>query len=219
MSTVDQYTSVVGADDLDDVCTPRPRRISATAKGFLPIATVQLADPEDRSPIAWAVGAHGGAGASTLARVIAPVADSGGRWPAKDEHRYCVVVCRSTWTGLDAAHSAVLQAQAGDTGGCEVLGVVIVADAPGRTPKPLVQREKVLEDLTRVWRVPYMQDFRVTSPEKLAVWTPSASTDQERKRGLRKAPATAEVASCIADLGNEIFHAAFSAYKTKEKDD
>lgn len=204
--------------EMDESLLFPPRKISATAKGFLPVAHQQLADPAERAPIAWAVGAHGGAGASTLASVIAPIADSGGQWPAYDQHRYCVVVCRSTWTGLDAAHSAVLQSQAGDTGGCEVLGVVIIADAPGRTPKPLVQREKVLEDLTHVWRVPYLPDFRVTAPDKLAVWTPAATTDHERKRGLRKAPATDEVAAAIAELGHEIFQAAFAAHTKNEKD-
>lgn len=221
MSTVDQDTReipLLRQRERDENQAPQLRKISSTAKGFLPVATESLANPEDRAPIAWAVGSHGGAGASTLARVIAPMADAGGQWPACEQHRFCVVVCRSTWTGLDAAHSAVLQSQAGDTGGCEVLGVVIIADAPGRTPKPLVQREKVLEDLTHVWRVPYLPDFRVTAPDKLAVWTPAATTDHERKRGLRKAQATDEVAAAIAELGHEIFQAAFAAHTKNEKD-
>ncbi|WP_245661521.1 hypothetical protein [Nocardia salmonicida] len=34
-----------------------------------------------RAPLVWMLGVHGGAGATTLAHVLAPAADARGRWP------------------------------------------------------------------------------------------------------------------------------------------
>lgn len=193
-------------------------RVSSTAKGFLPVATTALASQSDRVPIAWAVAAHGGAGATTLASVLAPVADSQGQWPAYDQHPFCVVVCRSTWTGLDAAHSAILQGQSGDTGGCIILGVVIIDDSPGKTPKLLLQRERVLEDLTTVWKVPYVRDFRVYAPDELAVWVPGKNSGDATRGRRRKKLATKVVPEALVELGQEIFQAACAAYKDQEKE-
>lgn len=198
--------------------TPRMKVDSHTHQA-LPIADEALWDGRGRAPVVWAVGAHGGAGASTLAQVLAPVGDAGARWPAHDEFGLCVVVCRSTRTGLDAAQSAVLQAQSGHAGSCEVLGVVIVADAPGKTPKSLRHRESVLEELTTVWRVPYLPGIRENDIEDLAVWQPTSDTDEVAGRGRKRAkkqPVTAAVPQVLADRGDDIFRAAFAAHSDKE---
>lgn len=84
-----------------------------------------------RAPVMWLLGAHGGAGVSTLARVWAPAADAHGGWPAHDRYRSVIVVARTHRTGLAAAHDLLLQSAAGLTGGCTVLGLALVPDAPG----------------------------------------------------------------------------------------
>ncbi|WP_147291518.1 DUF6668 family protein [Corynebacterium senegalense] len=195
-------------------------KVDARVAGALPVASTALWQGGGRAPIAWAVSAHGGAGATTLAQMLAPVGDAADQWPAHDEYPLCVVVCRSTRTGLDAAQSAILQSKSGHTGRCEVLGVVIVADAPGKTPKSLAQRETVLEELTTVWRVPYLTGIRENDVGDLAEWKPhrgSESDDGSKRTRRRKSPVTEEVPAAVAAVGEEIFNAAFAVHQQAEK--
>lgn len=194
-------------------------KVDAQAQRALPLSSQAVFEGSGRAPVAWAVAAHGGAGATTLGRVLAPVGDAGSQWPVHDEFTYCVVVCRSTRTGLDAAQSAVLQAQSGHAAQCQVLGVVIVADAPGRVPKPLVRRELVLEELSTVWRVPYLSGIRESNVADLAVWQPQPNAaDDDVQRGRRKKQAvTEDVPQVLAQLGEDIFQAAFVAHVQKDE--
>ena len=192
--------------------SPQQPRIKVDARAYqaLPWAIESLAPKGERDPVIWAVAAHGGAGASTLAKVLAPVGDAGQQWPVLDEFPFCVVVCRSTRSGLDAAHLVVLQAHSGHAGSCQVLGVVVIADAPGKTPKSLVRREKLIEDLTTVWRVPYIPGFRECENEELAVWIPSRERGEEKsKRRSKKIDVTEEVPVVLRDLGDIMFKQAF----------
>lgn len=220
MSIATTYQTQRGHPENNVEVTPR-MKVDSQTRHALPVADRTLFSGEGYSPVAWAVGAHGGAGASTLARMWAPVGDAGAVWPAKDEFPLCVVVCRSTRMGLDAAQSAVLQAQSGHADECEVLGVVIVADAPGKTPKSLARRETVLEELTQVWRVPYVPGIRENDVSDLAVWAPTPENDDEKTKGRgrkKKFPVTDEVPQTIAQLGTYIFDAAYAAHSLKDKD-
>lgn len=207
-------------NDTEEVTQPiRTLKVDEQVREALPVAQQQLWQSQQRAPVAWAVGAHGGAGTSTLAQVFAPVGDAGTQWPAADEHPWCVVVCRSTRTGLDAAQSAVLQAHSGNAGGCEVLGVVIVADAPGKTPKALRNRETVLEELTEVWRVPYVPGFREHATSELAQWVPTAgeASKPESKRAGQRVSVTERPPAQVAEVGAAVFRAAFAAFQAKEQ--
>lgn len=199
---------------------PAVLKVDAEVCEALPIADAALFADEERPPVAWFVGAHGGAGASTLGRLCAPMEDADKQWPAHDALPLCVVVCRSTRSGLDAAQSAILQAKSGNAGACTVLGVVIVADAPGKTPKVLRQREKVLEDLTTIWRIPYLAEIRETTPDSLAVWEPFKPEDKTRRRRRRqkKQPMTDSVHPALATVAQTIFNEAYKVFKEKEKE-
>lgn len=50
------------------------RRVSLPENAGLKVASSPLAPSGERSPLVWLVGAYGGAGTSTLARVLGPVA-------------------------------------------------------------------------------------------------------------------------------------------------
>ncbi|MHA2788308.1 DUF6668 family protein [Corynebacterium sp. S7] len=219
MSISTTYQKQRGQPENDVEVAPR-LKVDAQTRHALTVAEEPIFTGEGYSPVAWAVGAHGGAGATTLARTLAPVGDAGAAWPTKDEYPLCVVVCRSTRMGLDAAQSAVLQAKSGHAGECEVLGVVIVADAPGRTPKSLVRRETVLEELTHVWHVSYLPGIRENDVSDLAVWVPRSDSEDEGQRRSRKKnlPVTEEVPQTIAQLGANIFEAAYAAHSLKDKD-
>lgn len=195
-------------------------KVAADAADFLPIATYRQFTAESTQPIAWALAAHGGAGASTLSRVLAPVADAEGSWPSQDEFPYVAIVCRSTRMGLEAAHSAVLQAQAGRTGGCTLLGVVVVADAPGRVPKSLAQRVSVIEELTEVWHVGYETSIREAQIDELAEWVPGddASQSTGNRKNRRKKPATESTPADFTAVGEALFTAAFAAHTAKTEE-
>ena len=88
------------------------------------------------------VGAHGGAGASVLAGLLG-VEDAGVAWPAPragDEEVRVLVAARTSAYGIEAAQDAAVQWASGALGGVDLVGVVWVADAPGRLPRELRRR-------------------------------------------------------------------------------
>lgn len=116
----------------------------------------------------------------------------------------CVVVCRSTAMGLEDAHDVLLQARSGLAGDVTVLGLVVVADAPGRTPKALEQKISVMSQITdRVWRVPYLDQCRSEMREELPVWMPGDAP--ARKRRGRLPPGV--IPSVVGEIGEEMFTA------------
>lgn len=92
----------------------------------------------DGAPRLWIVGAHGGAGASTWARIL-NVGDAGASWPRHVNPTRAlsvVVCCRSTAAGLRAAQDVAIEWAAGALPG-QLVGLVVGADAPGRLPREL----------------------------------------------------------------------------------
>ncbi len=92
----------------------------------------------DGAPLLWTVGAHGGAGASTWARIL-NVGDAGASWPQHVNPTRAlsiVVCCRSTVAGLRAAQDVAIEWAAGALPG-QLVGLVVGADAPGRLPREL----------------------------------------------------------------------------------
>lgn len=203
------------AVDRGSVAPPAPVGDRTPTVGDLPVATTSLAAGEGAAPAFWCVAAHGGAGATTLAHMWAPAGDAGQRWPAADEFTGCVVVCRSTMTGLDAAHSVILQAERDEQLGCTLLGVVVIADAPGKVSKALKQKLTVLEELTTLWHLDYHLGVRDHLPHELATWVPTQETAATKRR-RKLPPVTEEVSAQVADLGRDIFLAAYQAAKTTD---
>lgn len=168
-----------------------------------------------RAPVFWTLGAHGGAAASTLARAWAPAGNPLRSWPAADEYPLVVVVARTHVTGLRAAHDLVLQATARQTGGCVFLGLVMVADAPGRLPQTLRRKLDVVETAARTaggqtWQLPYLEEYRVTEPEQMPIWDPTVVVPEQASR-WRRSDAPAQVAPELAAVGAGIFAAAREA--------
>ncbi|MEC3919312.1 DUF6668 family protein [Nocardia sp. CDC160] len=117
---------------------------------------------DGKVPSFWLLGAHGGAGVSTLAWMWSQAADCGRAWPAPvaDESKFVVLVARETVTGLAAADALLRQHHAELAGGCTVLGLVTVAARPGRM-STVIRRDLALYGaLTdRVWRVRWHEEF------------------------------------------------------------
>ena len=106
---------------------------------------VALPGPEERLPrrvvdddqaAVWWLGAHGGAGESTLEELFSGSRAAEHSWPLTAAERppaRVVLVARTHARGLVAAQSAIREWAAGDVP-VLLLGLVLIADAPGPAP-------------------------------------------------------------------------------------
>ncbi|MFI1409086.1 DUF6668 family protein [Streptomyces sp. NPDC020707] len=156
------------------------------------------AAPAEREPsphrgqrFAW-VNAHGGGGASTLARVLGG-ADLRGRWPepARGEPGGVLLVARTHAGGLRAVSQSLNALRTGDhPSGVDLLAVVLVADAPGRLPYRLGQRVRVLRSAAEVHRIPWIPAWRLGEevdplPRQVRALAELTSRPPGRGAGLR----------------------------------
>lgn len=205
-----------------DTSDARPRRVTRFARHEvrlrdeqrLPIADKPLHtrtevadDPATWSPAVWLVAAHGGAGTTTLSHMLAPFGDAGRRWPAADDNPWCVVVARENYSGLEAAQQVLLQAATGQAGECSALGVVTVADGPGKRPKKLASNLRVIEEISPVWRVGWIPDLKVTNPADIASWRPGQATPAKRKR-RRRVPIDQDIPDAVKTTAFDILQLA-----------
>lgn len=99
------------------------------------------------SPAVWLVGAHGGAGVSTLAHYWDFAGDARQQWPCgtdrERESPYVVVVCRETIEGLASAHDLILEHRNRGLQ-TELLGLVTIANTAGAAPKDVRQRRSIV---------------------------------------------------------------------------
>lgn len=132
----------------------------------------QLPTYDRQRPAAlWWVGAHGGAGESSLAALVPswPAAQHG--WPRAlgVELNRVVLVARTNMRGLRAAQAAATQWAAGLVPHAQVLGLVLVADAPGRLPRPLRDFAQVVSGgVPRTWHVPWIESWRLDERPSLS---------------------------------------------------
>ncbi|MGP4083558.1 DUF6668 family protein [Streptomyces sp. KR55] len=122
---------------------PEPARTSGTVRRF-----------------SW-VGTHGGSGVSTLAAVYGGQ-DCGRDWPGPGDPPSVLLVARTHAAGLAAVLHALEIFRRGEApAGLDLDAVVLVADAPGRLPRPLAQQTKLIESVVDVYRVPWVQAWRL----------------------------------------------------------
>ena len=92
----------------------------------------QRIDTPRPGPAVWLLGAHGGAGVSTLVHYLRFAGDSHRQWPCgtarETESPYVVIVARETSDGLKAAHELIREHH--DLGlASELLGLITVASS------------------------------------------------------------------------------------------
>ncbi|WP_017972370.1 DUF6668 family protein [Actinopolyspora halophila] len=124
------------------------------------------------SPRWWWLGVHGGAGVSTLSGLIPGGWDAARAWP---DPRIggppglvgVMLVCRSHQAGMSAASAAIRQWASGRTPPVQLWGLVIVADAPGRLPRPLKsQQKRLVGTVSRCVVVPWVEAWRTAAPSR-----------------------------------------------------
>ncbi|GED85426.1 DUF6668 family protein [Streptomyces sp. 6-11-2] len=104
---------------------------------------------------------HGGAGTTTLAAVYGGH-DCGRAWPGPGAPESVLLVARTHAAGLDAVTRALEVFRGGEApAGLDLDAVVLVADAPGRLPRRLAQRVKPIESVIDVYRVPWVEAWRL----------------------------------------------------------
>lgn len=199
------------------------RQVFLREDSMLPVATTSVATKTgstDPAPAVWLVGAHGGAGCTTLAHLCAPMGDAGQVWPAAEENPFCIVVCRSTKHGLERAHQAALQARAGEAGEIILLGVAIVEDTPEPCPKVLERKISVIERHFRTWRIPYLEEVRTVDLDELASWEPGDEHPQPRRKlGRKKPPLMTEVVpTAVMIAAEDIFSSAAEAHNKQKEE-
>jgi hypothetical protein len=138
------------------------------------------------------VGAHGGAGTSTLAAAVGGI-DLGCGWPdpAQGAPHRILLVARPPAAGLGAASRRLDALRKGEApAGLELLAVVLVADAPGRLPLKLARRIRVLRSAVRTQTFPWVPSWRLGEqparpPRELSVLADLAGQPHRSARGMR----------------------------------
>lgn len=153
------------SEELPDVRTPTgpetPQPHVSAPSDALPIRRV------DSSAALWVVGAHGGAGESTVAELHESWRAAEHAWPetADGTSSACVLVARTHVRGLLAARTALTQWAASGAGSVQLLGLVLVVDAPGKLPAPIRDLAAVISGgAPRVWEVPWIESWRLGDP-------------------------------------------------------
>lgn len=115
------------------------------------------------TPALWLLGTHGGAGESVLAGLVSSWEEANHAWPYPVDGSTAPVllVARTHLHGLLSARAAATQWAAGNTH-ADVLGLALIADAPGRLPRPLRELAQVVSGgVPRTWTVPWTESWRL----------------------------------------------------------
>lgn len=97
------------------------------------------------------------------------------------------------------------------------MGIILVADAPGKLPRSLEQRITVLEKtVPTIWRVDYFDDWRESTVSDLPQWSPLDDEPEEEeptKFWQKKKPSPNLVHKSVRDIGEDLVDRAREANK------
>ncbi len=119
----------------------------------------------------WLLGTHGGSGARCLSAVLTGTRLTGKTWPTPVSDREPVVlVCRGNHRGLSSAQEYARVYRDGRLAGqLQLVGVIVSADAPGRTPPPLRRLERLLSGAAPIiGHAPWEPTWRTGPPQTTA---------------------------------------------------
>jgi hypothetical protein len=158
-------TTDISEEETLNTYMPPAAVISAPLKGMVePDAADRLARRTmSGSAALWIIGAHGGAGESRIADLLGARATDH-CWPVLQggSEPRVLLVCRADMRGLTAARSALTQWVSGATPKVDLLGLAILADAPGKTPKALRDFAAIVGGgAPRLWTLPWVEAWRL----------------------------------------------------------
>ena len=174
-----------------EVHTPPAAAITAPLRGMV---EPDAADRLGRRTVAgtaalWVTGAHGGSGESRLADLLDGARATEHGWPVHQDGSApkLLLVCRADMRGLTAARSALTQWASGAAPAVDLLGLAVLADAPGKTPKALRDFTAIVGGgAPRLWTLPWVEAWRHED-------TPSVPSAREYQRF------TTDIAALVAD--------------------
>lgn len=111
----------------------------------------------------WITGAHGGAGESRIAEVLDGARVTDHCWPVLQDGSTprVLLVCRADMRGLTTARNALTQWASGAAPTLDLLGLAVLADAPGKTPKSLRDFAAIVGGgAPRLWTLPWVEAWR-----------------------------------------------------------
>jgi hypothetical protein len=171
MSTVNPWVTPTTTQEpalVEPVVEASPATVRGVSRPQLGVRAPRVglaAIPVSMQAPLWWVGAHGGAGVSTLAQLVPGSMGAGTAWPQPEYgEAHCALVCRSNLSGLRAAQTAMTQWASGAAPhGVQLLGLVVVADAPGRRlPRPLRDLTPVIAGgVPQVWHLGWSEAWRI----------------------------------------------------------
>ncbi len=159
------------AQSFDRAETPAPRQdgfLGRPVGGGLPSREVPAGS-------VCVVGVSGGSGETTLAQLLTdvhadlqvPVMATDHYWPVGRPVSCPVVLCaRTTMASLEAAQRAAAQWAGGAAPAAAVVGLVLMADAAGREPRPITDFARILAGgMPQLWRIPWVPAWRLGPPD------------------------------------------------------
>ncbi|WP_394253600.1 DUF6668 family protein [Arthrobacter pityocampae] len=130
----------------------------------------------DNPGVFW-LGVHGGAGENTLADLLGGV-PCHHRWPSRSNAdpstpaAHVFLVARQNFRGLKAAQLAARDWATGAHPTIALHGLVVIADAPGKTPRALHNQTRITAGgVPQTWFLPWIEELRLdgtVDPESLA---------------------------------------------------
>jgi hypothetical protein len=111
----------------------------------------------------WITGAHGGAGESRIADLLPGARVTDHCWPVLPDGSTprVLLVCRADMRGLTTARNALTQWASGAAPTLDLLGLAVLADAPGKTPKALRDFAAIVGGgAPRLWTLPWVEAWR-----------------------------------------------------------
>ena len=155
-------------------------------------------------PLIALLGAHGGAGTSTLERLWAPAVDTHRLWPANPATTQRVfVVAREHMAGIAAAAEMLRAAEARQVPeGVRVCGLITVAAHPGRTHRAVARYTSTVAELApHTYRIPWLGELIPLLHKQLPQWRPAdgAKFTRRSERGE-----LATVPGSVASIGQQI---------------
>jgi hypothetical protein len=152
-------------EEASDAHVPPAAVISAPLRGMLePDAADRLSRRTMSGAAAlWVTGAHGGSGESRIADLIGGARVTDHCWPVLQDGSKprVLLVCRTDMRGLTAARSALTQWASGSAPELDLLGLAVLADAPGKTPKALRDFAAIVGGgAPRLWILPWVEAWR-----------------------------------------------------------
>lgn len=163
--------------------------------------------PSDRPAAVWLLGAHGGAGVSTLCQWVSRAGDALGQWPAGHGRQspFVVIVAEESVRGLARAHALARQYAANAAGpSAHLLGVVTVARVPGKRPQAVRHQRELLTGLVdELWAIPFVPGLNELALSELPSWE-LGDTPTTKKRPAPREAVPAPVATFAAAVMDEI---------------